>query len=30
LPWEGATAEVQHNVSKRLHVVTAGLLYRKN
>lgn len=26
LPWEGATAEVQHNVSKRLHVITAGLL----
>jgi hypothetical protein len=29
LPWEGATAEVQHNVSKRLHVITAGLLYRE-
>lgn len=26
LPWEGATAEVQHNVSERLHVVAAGLL----
>ena len=29
LPWQGATAEVQHNVSERLHVVTAGLLFRK-
>lgn len=26
LPGEGATAEVEHNVSKRLHVITAGLL----
>jgi len=28
LPWKGATAEVQHNVSERLHVITAGLLCR--
>jgi hypothetical protein len=26
LPGEGATAEVQHNVSKGLHVITARLL----
>jgi len=26
LPWEGATAEVQHNVSERLHIISAGLL----
>ena len=29
LPWERASAEVQHNVSERLHVVTAGLLCRR-
>lgn len=27
LPGERATAEVQHNVTERLHVVTAGLFY---
>lgn len=26
LPWKGATAKVEHNVSKGLHVVTARLL----
>lgn len=26
LPWEGSTAEVEHNVSEGLHVVTARLL----
>jgi len=27
LPWKRATAEVEHNVSERLHVITAGLLW---
>ena len=26
LPWKGATAEVQHNVSKGLHIITSRLL----
>lgn len=26
LPWKGAATEVEHNVSKGLHVVTTGLL----
>ena len=26
LPWKGTAAEVEHNVSEGLHVVTAGLL----
>ena len=26
LPWEGTATEVEHDVSKRLHVITAGLL----
>jgi len=26
LPWKGATAEVKHNVSQRLHVITTRLL----
>ena len=28
LPWEGASAEVEHNVSERLHIITTGLLCR--
>ena len=26
LPWERAAAEVKHDISERLHIVTAGLL----
>lgn len=26
LPWKGATAEVEHNISERLHVITSRLL----
>lgn len=26
LPWKGATTEVEHNVSERLHIITTGLL----
>jgi hypothetical protein len=26
LPWEGASAEVEHDIAERLHVVTTGLL----
>jgi hypothetical protein len=26
LPWKGATAEVQHNISKGLHIITSRLL----
>jgi hypothetical protein len=29
LPWEGSSAEVEQNVSKRLHVITTGLLCDK-
>jgi hypothetical protein len=28
LPRKGATAEVEHNVTKRLHVITTRLLYK--
>lgn len=29
LPWEGATAEVKHDISEGLHVVTTRLLYKR-
>lgn len=28
LPGEGSTAEVEHDISERLHVITTGLLYQ--